>query len=131
MIRLALVSLVLASLSFAQATTPQTPPPGAQQSSTAGNAQSQSAPGMRHPRMGTMQSHMRAQMQAQTDQMQKLLDQLKSDSASIQDSAGKKVADDNVALWQALVDHMKQMGSMMGAARRMPSAGAIQPKQPQ
>lgn len=125
MLKLALATLMLAAVSFAQSTTPQTPPPGAQPTTGTGAAQGQPGPGMRRPPM-RMQME---QMQAQIDQMQKLIDQLKTDSAAIQDSAGKKVADDNVALWQALLDHMKQMGPMMHPPRRMPPTSQPPPKQ--
>lgn len=129
MARLLAAVILFSSLALAQSSTPQTPPPGAQQNTGAGAAQAQPGPGMR-PRMGSMRAHMEQQMQAQIEQMQKLLDQLKSDSAAIQDPAGKKVADDNVALWQAVVDHMKQMGTMMRPPRPMPPhPSAMPPKQ--
>ncbi len=114
-LRWVILIVLTSALAFAQTETPQTPPAGAQGQTGAGAA---TAP-RRTGRTGAGMSQIHQQMQAQIDRFNTMLDKMKTDAAAIQDSAGKQVAQDNIDMWQALIDHMKSMAGGMGAARGM------------
>ncbi len=107
-LRSLLAVLVLAScFTFAQTTPPpsgqsQTAPPAG----AGPNAQGRAA---RRQRMQQMRQQHMQMMKDQIDKMTAKLNDMKSAAASITDENGKKMAQDNIDMWQMLLDHMNQM----------------------
>ena len=94
---------------WAQAVPPQTPPPSGQAQTPAGGAASQRP--SRAQRMQQMQEMRQQRLQALRADLQRLrtlVDKMKADAANIQDPTGKQVAQDNIDLWEALVQHIEQ-----------------------
>jgi hypothetical protein len=113
-----LAVLLLSTIAYAQ-TTPQTPPPKAKSQTGAGAATRRG--GMQHR---GMQGPMAGQdMKAMVDHFSTMVDKLKADSEKITDPAGKAVAQDNIDLWQGLLDHLKQMQEHMGMMQGMHHEG--------
>ncbi len=113
---LALALLLSGSMLWAQATTPQTPPPGAKEKTGAGAAQST------HQHGAMMQHNMAQQMQSMLDQMKARMDKMQSDLANVKDPAAKDALQADYDMWQTMYshiqgmmhEHMQAQGGMMG-----------------
>ena len=64
--------------------------------------------GMGHQMHGNM-GKMGADMKAMSDKLHQLLDKLKSDGANFNDPQAQAVINDDIALWEALIQHIDQM----------------------
>jgi TolA-binding protein len=116
--------LLTGAMCFAQTTTPQTPPPGAQGQTGAGATQGATPARPRRGGMdmqGMQQMHQQHLQEAkeQLAKMHQLLDQLKSNVNNM-DQKERAYAQANVDLWQMMVSHLDMMVQHMS---EMPAGG--------
>ncbi len=103
-----LAVLLLSAVAFGQSTPPQTPPPGAKAQTGAGATKSQRMP------MRGMQGMSAQNMKAMVDHFNTLLAKMKTDAAGVTDPAAQALIQDNIQMWQTLVEHMQAMQQHMG-----------------
>lgn len=113
-----LVALILLSLS-ASAQTSQTPAPPPSQGHPMHHA-------MQHDMSAMHQQHMQA-MKAQVDQMRAKVEAMKANLPNVKDSALKQQLQNDVDLWEMMVNHMDQMSKMMEGGPGMMGHGMGQP----
>ena len=117
------LAVVLSAVTlYAQSTPAQSPFPGGMPAGVgAPNAQS----------MPTPQQQRLRELQQNLLQMSNLLAKMKADVAKIKDAESKRLAEENVALWERLLLHMQR--AMEPALRNMPwgpGAGAPNMRRP-
>ncbi len=88
-----------APMLYAQSTPPQTPPAGAQAQTGAGTAAAQ-RPGLTPPQR-------LRNMQQQLQQMRAVLARMRTEVAGLQDPKDKQLAQDNVEMWEMMLNHMQ------------------------
>ncbi len=110
---LAIALLLSGAMVWAQSTTPQTPPAGAQGQTRAGAAQSPHR-GMHRGQAGQGMgaAHMQ-DMNAMLTQMRSKLDSLRSSVSKVSDANTKAALQADYDLWETVYGHMKQMQSSM------------------
>jgi TolA-binding protein len=101
------VLLLASCFTFAQTT----PPPSGQSQTAppAGSGPNAQRRAERRQRMQQMRQQHMQMMKDQIDKMTAKLNDMKSAAANITDENGKKMAQDNIDMWQMLLDHMNQM----------------------
>jgi len=105
--------LVTAVAGWSQSQPAQTPPQGAQQQSGAG-MQKPMGSGMAKGQMKGMQAQHMQEMKESLAKMRTLLDQMKANAAGMS-GKDKAAMEDNVQLWEMMLQHMEQMQQHMSA----------------
>jgi TolA-binding protein len=102
---------------------------GSAQTAQAQPQQPSQGPPMHHPMhdMSAMhQQHMQA-MKAQLDQMRAKVEAMKANLSNVKDPALKQQLQNDVDLWEMMVNHMDQMSKMMEGPPGMMGHGMGQP----
>jgi hypothetical protein len=106
--------LLFSTLVLAQTAPPKTSSAGAKTQSGAASSQRHMMGGMQG-----MQGMGGPDMKAMVDHFQHLLAKMKADATSVTDPNAQVVMQDNIEMWQTLVEHMQAMQQHMGGGMGM------------